>query len=383
MMRTGGTEKMIGDQIDEELEYMAASVETYVGEEAGVATLSVLKKDLDRGLSIFSEVLMRPAFAHDKVELKKNQVIEGIRRRNDKAAWIVQREWKRLVFQGHPFGRISTVKTVTAIAREDLIRFHQQFYYPNNISLVVSGDFVEADLLKKLEGVFGAWPSRPAPALPAPQVPLAFRASVNHIEKDVPQASIRLGHLGVTKLDPDWHALEVFDNVLGSNGFSSRLMREVRSNRGLAYSVGSGVTGGRSRGVILAACQTKSKSCVEALDLIMQILRQIRTQPVSVEELKIARESLLNSFVFQFTSSYGIATAHADLEYLGLPTDWYDTYKDRIARVTADDVLRVARQHLHPDKLTILVVGKQAEFDRPLATLGKVTQLPLDDYTGR
>jgi zinc protease len=380
VMRTGGTQNMTGDQIDEELEFIAGAVESGIGEEAGSVSLNILKKDLDRGLAIFADVATRPVFDQKKIDLKKNQVIEGIRRRNDQPGEITRREWRRLVYSGHPSGRVSTMKTVKSITRDDLIAFHKKYFFPNNTILVASGDFDEADLMARLDKAFAHWEPREEKVPFSPEVPLRLEASLNHIEKKIPQTNIRMGHLGVVRADPDWHALEVMDNILGAGGFVSRMTREVRSNRGLAYSVGTAVTGGRTRGVFLASCQTKAKSTVETLTLMRQIIREMGEKPVTPEELKIAKDSILNSFVFQFTSSYGIASQQADLEYSGLPADWLETYKDKIAAVDATRVQEVARKHLHPDKMIILVVGDPPQFDKPLTTVGEVKQLPLTDW---
>ena len=378
VMRTGGTEKMTGDQIDDELEYVAGSVETWIGEESGGATLNVLKKDFDRGLEIFTDVLTRPVFDQKKIDLRKNQIIEGIRRRNDQPGEITRREWKRMIYAGHPFGRISTIKSVSGITRQDLVDFHKKYFFPNNVILTASGDFTEAELVAKLEKAFTGWEPRSEKIPAAPEVALKYEPSLNHIQKKIPQTNIRMGHLGVTKADPDWYALEVMDNILGSGGFVSRMTREVRSNRGLAYSVGTAVTGGRTRGVFLASCQTKSQSTVETMNLMKSIIKDMQEKPVAPEELKIAKESILNSFVFQFTSSYGIATQQADLEYLGLPADWLENYREKVAAVDADAVIAVAKKHLQPDKMTILIVGDSAQFEKPL---DGAKELPLTDWT--
>jgi zinc protease len=381
VMRTGGTKTQAGDAIDEELEYMAGAVESSIGEENGTVTLNVFSRDLDRGLAIFHDVLTAPAFDAAKLELKRNQMLESIRRRNDQVSSIVQREWRHLVYKGSHQGRISTAATVKAITQADLVGFHQKCYFPNNIILCICGDFDEEPMLTRIDKLFAGWEPRKVAIAPAPQIPLAFAPSLNCIEKEVPQSTIRMGHLGVTRNDPDWHALEVFDSILGGNGFASRLMRQVRSDRGLAYSVASAVTGGRGRGVVLVGAQTKSKSTVETTTLMQSIVKDLRASPVTPDELKTAKESILNSFVFQFTSSYGNVTHQADLEYLGLPADWYDTYQAKIAAVTAQDVLRVAKEHVFPDKFITLIVGKQSEFDKPLKSLGEVNVLPLVDYS--
>ena len=381
VMRTGGTASMSGDQIDEELEYVAGAVESSIGEESGLVTVNVLKKDFDRGLAIFADVLTKPVFDQKKIDLKKMSMVETIRRRNDQPSEITRREWKRLVYAGHPFGRVSTIKTVSSVTRDDLIAFHQKYFFPNNVILTASGDFTEEELLAKLDRAFADWKPRDEKVPYAPEVPLKLDASVNHIQKAIPQTNIRMGHLGVTKSDPDWYAIEVMDQILGGGGFVSRMMREVRSSRGLAYSVGTAVTGGRTRGVFLAACQTKTKSTLETASLMEEIIRGMGEKPVTPEELKTAKDSILNSFVFQFTSSYGVATQQADLEYLGLPADWLETYRDKIAAVDEAAVQAVAKKHLHPDKMTVLVVGDKAQFDKPLSTLGEVKDLPLIDWT--
>lgn len=381
VMRTGGTEKMTGDKMDEELEYIAGAVETFVSDESGGATMNVLKKDFDRGLEIFADVLTRPVFDQKKIDLRKNSLMEGIRRRNDNPADITRREWRRLVYAGHPFARISTLKTVESITRQDLVDFHRKYFFPNNVILTATGDFKEDELLAKLDAAFAHWKPRDEKVPFVPDLPLKVESSLNHVQKKIPQTNIRMGHLGVPKTDPDWYALEVMDNILGSGGFVSRLMREVRSNRGLAYSVNSVLTGGRSRGVWLAVCQTKVASTVETMTLMRDIIKGMQEKPVTPEELKIAKDSILNSFVFQFTSSYGIVSQQADLEYTGLPADWLETYRDKIAAIDAEAVMAAAKKHLHPDKMTIMLVGDKDKFDKPLTTFGTPTEIPLVDWT--
>ncbi|MBI3891109.1 MAG: insulinase family protein [Candidatus Wallbacteria bacterium] len=380
VMRTGGTRKMTGDEMNETLEFIAAGVETSIGTRSGGASLDVMSKDLDKGLEIFSEVLMFPVFAQDKVDLRKKQVMEGIRRRNDEPGPICSREFGKLLYAGHPFGRVNSLDTIDRITRDDLVAFHKKYFFPNNIIMGVAGDFQKDKMLAKLKSLFSDWKKGEPPADP-PEVPFDPKAGVFFVEKDVPQANIRMGHLGIKKKDPDFFALEVMNFILGGSGFTSRLMREIRSNQGLAYSVGSYFSAGQELGSFGMASQTKSKTTAKCIAEMQKIAAKMTQEPVTAEELKTARESILNSFVFEFQSSGQIVGQAVSLEYTKLPPDFLEIYKDKISKVTADDVLRVSKKHLFPDKLTLVVVGKSSDFDKPLSGFGAVETLPNEDFT--
>ncbi len=380
VMRTGGTKSMTGDQMNETLEFIAGSVETSIGSRSGGASMNVMSKDTDQGLKIFADVLMNPAFAEDKVQLRKAQVMEAIRRRNDEPGPIGSREFTKALYKGHPFGRINSLDTTDRITRDDLVAFHKKYFFPNNIILGIAGDFKKDEILTKVKAAFSDWPKGTPPADP-PEVPLTYLPGVYHVEKDVPQTSIRIGHLGILKKDPDYFAIEVLNFILGGSGFTSRLMREIRSNLGLAYSVGSFFSAGQERGAFGMVCQTKTKTTGQSIAAMKEIAAGMTQAPVSPEELKIARESILNSFVFEFQSSGQIVGQAVSLEYQGLPPNFLEIFKDQIAKVTAEDVLRVAKAHMFPDKLTMVIVGKASDFDKPLSTFGNVIELPLEDFT--
>lgn len=381
VMRTGGTKTRSADEINEALEFIAGSVEVGIGQRSGSASVSVLAKDIDLGLTLFADVLRNPAFADEKIELHRQQIIEAIRRENDEPRPIARREFNSLVYAGHPFGRRRTLETVGAITKDDLIAFHEKYFFPNNIILGVHGDFERETLLAKLNELFGDWEPRKEPIPDPPDVEKSFAPSTHLARKDVPQTAIRLGHLGVKKEDPDYFALQVMNFILGGSGFTSRMMREIRSNRGLAYSVGSFFTGGQELGVFGAVCQTKAESTLETLAAMKELIGEIREAPVSEEELRTARESILNSFVFQYESIAQIVNQQVSLEYEGLPPDWLETYKESISKVTAEDVQRVAREHLHPEALITVLVGNPDLWEGDIATLGEVQEIELRDYS--
>jgi predicted Zn-dependent peptidase len=243
----------------------------------------------------------------------------------------------------------------------------------------VAGDFDKKQLLAKVKAAFSDWP-KGEPVADPPAVPFEPKPGVFVVEKDLPQATVRMGHLGVLKKDPDVFALEVMDFILGGSGFTSRMMRELRSNRGLAYSVGSYFSAGQERGSFGMYCDTKSKTTLQAIDAMKEIFCKMTEAPVAEEELTIARDSIRNSFVFQFQSAGQIVSQAIALEYEGLPPDYLELYNEAIGKVTAQEVMDVAKRHLLPDKLTIVVVGKQAAFDKPLSTLGPVEVIPPEEF---
>jgi len=379
VMRTGGTRTMSGDEINAKLEFIAGSVETSIGREVGVASLSVLKKDMEVGIKIFAEVLMYPVFAQDKFDLAKKKKEEAIRRRNDNPQSIAFREFRRLIFGNNPRGRISTLKTVANISREDLVDFHWKFFNPKNTILGVSGDFEREEIIAKIEEVFKEWSVEEITFPPVKSPDTIKKKSVNYIYKDLPQSTIVMGHLAVNKTHPDYFPFKVLNFILGGGGFSSRLMSEVRSNRGLAYSVGSFYRAEVDYGIFGAYCFTKPGSTAESIDLISKMIVKVQKEGISPEELAWAKSSIINNFIFEFTSSGQIVSKKIAIAYDKLPKEFLETYRERIVEVTVDDVNRVAKKYLHPDQMVLLVVGNSENFDKPLSEFGKVTHISLEE----
>lgn len=380
VMRSGGTPSVSGDALDDELEFMAASMGSGIGSSSGFASLDVLKKDFDRGLALFADMLMHPAFPQDKLDLAKQQVLEGIRRRNDNPAGIAGRQFAKLVYgPDHPLARESSVETIGRITRDDLVSFHAAAYHPNAVILAVSGDFEKKEMIEKIRRAFDGWPSGETDLPSLPPIRDAFQPSVNLIEKDISQTHLRIGHLGIRQDDPDYFAVSLLDDILGSGGFRSRLFKDVRTERGLAYSIGSVFTGGMlERGMFMAYAQTKAESTHQAIEAIEQEIDRIRKEPVTEEELRLAKDSFLNSFVFSFSNSAQIAGRQAALDYYGFPPDYLERFRDAIVAVTREDIQTVARKHLKPGALIILAVGRSDRFDQPLSTFGKVNVVPLE-----
>jgi len=379
VMRTGGTISKTGDQIDEELEQIAASVETGIGLNSGYASVSVLKEDINTGLAILADVLMNPAFREDKILLAKVRHRSAIARRNDQVWQIAGREFNKLIYgPDNVYARHTEYAAIDNISRDDLVAFHKKFYYPNNVMLSAWGDFDTKEIIKKIEQAFADWEKADVEVPEVPQVDYEFRPTVNVVRKDdINQANIRLGHIGCLMSDPDYFALIVMNRILGV-GFTSRLFRNVRSREGLAYSVFGNYSANYDHpGVFYVGCQTKSESTVYAIRALVREVEKMTESEVTDEELAIAKESYLNSFVFNFDTKSEIVRRLMTYEYFGYPVDFLQKTKENIERVTKADVLRVSREHLRPNNMQILAVGRPQDFDEPLSVLGPLREIDI------
>jgi predicted Zn-dependent peptidase len=379
VMRTGGTTSKTGDEIDEQLEQIAATVETGIGRGSGSAFMSVLKDDVDTGLSVLADVLMNPAFRQDKIDLAKIQARTGIARRNDNPSGIASREYTKLIYGPESvYARHVEYATIDNITRDDLVAFHRKFYHPNNVMLAVWGDFETKQMVAKITEAFKDWARADVDVPPVPEVRYDFRPTVNAIVKaDMNQSVIRLGHIGGLMNDPDYFALMVMNEILGS-GFTSRLFKNVRSRQGLAYSVGGAYSADFDHpGLFVVSCQTKLKSTVHAINAMVEEVRKMTQEEVTDEELTLAKDSFLNSFVFNFQSEGQIVNRLVTYAYYGYPADFLQKTKENVEKVTKADVLRVARKHLKPDTVQILAVGRPDDFDEPLSVLGPVNEIDV------
>ena len=379
VMRTGGTKSKTGDEIDEELESIAAEISTSIGISEGRAYLSALKESFDQALSIFADILMNPIFSEDKIELAKLEEKTAISRRNDDVMAIANREFIKLIYGSEsPYARHPEYETIDNITREDIIAFHKKYFHPNNVILGVWGDFKTREMIKKLERAFRNWKPEKINFPPEPKVSLKLKPSVNLIKKyDVNQTNIRIGHIGVRRDNPDYFALQVLTEILGG-GFSSRLFRKVRSDLGLAYAVwGAFVAHYDYPGMFFAGCSTKSQSTCQAIRAIINEIKRIVEEGVTDDELKKAKDSILNSFVFNFDTKREIVERLMTYEYYGYPSDFLQRYKRNIGKVTKEDILRAARKYIHPDKLIILAVGNDKDFDCSLSEFGPVNEIDI------
>lgn len=382
VMRTGGSTSRSGEEVDRLLENVGAAVETGIGTTSGNASLYALREHLPLVLEVLSELLRSPAFPEDKLELAKVQERTSIARRNDDVSSITGREFRKLLYGADsPYARTTEYATIEAVTRDDLVRFHETYFVPNRVRLGLWGDFDAVEVKAMVERLFGSWERGPEPSdrLPSVPDPSDLPGSVSFIPKDdVNQTNIRIGHLGGRVDDPDYFALTVMSEILGG-GFSSRLFQTVRSQRGLAYGVGASWNASFDYpGVFAVVTSTKSETTVETIRAVLDELERIAADPVSDEELQLAKESLLNSFVFNFVSKGAIVRRLMTYDYYGYPRDFLSRYQRNIEAVTVEDVHRVASTRLRPDAVQILAVGRREDFDAPLSSLGRGEVATID-----
>ena len=379
VMRTGGTASKTGDELDEILENLAASVETGIGTDSGSASMSVLKEDLDIGLSILADILMNPAFREDKIELEKVQHRSGIARRNDNPGGITRREFGKLIYGADsPYARTTEYDTINSITRDDLLDFYQKFFRPNNVILGVLGDFNSETMLAKIQEAFKDWEPAAIDLPGKPKIPEAYGKIVALVNReDVNQTNIRMGHIGWLRTNEDYPALVVMSQILGI-GFSSRLINSIRVEKGLAYSVGNNYGAGYDiPGLFFIVCGTKSETTVTAIEAILAEVEKMRTEEVTDDELKQAIDGFMNSSVFDYDTKGEILSRALRYEYYEYPQDFVEQLMAGIREVTKADVRRVAAEYLHPDKFTFIAVGKASDFDKPLNTLGDVMEVDI------
>jgi len=375
--RTGGTQTKTGDELDDFLESRAARVETGGDEDSTAVRLDVLKDDFDTVFPIFLDILRNPAFRQDKIDLAKTQLNTGISRRNDEPGEIIGRELRRLGYgKSSPYASQPEYATVASITRDDLLAFHKRFVQPNNIVFAIGGDFDSAAMEKKLRRAFASWPKgqkAPAPptAMTAPKPGLYFIP-----KSDVTQANIGFVHPGIQRNNPDYYAVAVMNSIL-SNGFSGRLMNNLRTKRGLTYGVGGGLGAPWDYpGLFEVNMATKSGTTLESIEALRSEVSDLTTKPFTAEELKLAQESILNKFIFTMDSRQKVLNQAVILEFYGFPSDYFRNYTANIQKVTADDVARAAKKYVNPNQVAVLVVGNEKDFEKPLSTLGTVT--PVD-----
>lgn len=380
VMRTGGGGGLTAAQIDEELEQFAIDINMSMGRQSGSASLDVLSKDLARGMRIFAGLLRQPAFEPARVELAKLQAIEGIRRRQDNPGSIVSREFmKQLYGSEHPSARESTIESVQRITRDDMVAFHQRTVHPNGIILGVTGDFKTDEMLALLRATFGDWKKGEVPELKIADAPeSAGRSIVRFVSKDTSQTHLRVGHLSIKEQDPDYVSFAIANDILGGSSFRSRLFNDVRTKRGLAYSVGSRLnTGVHDQGVWLMRAETKLPSTQEVINRFVANMERMRTELVTDAELAEAKEAYVNSFVFSFASPSAIVGRFVELEYDGLPKDFLQQLRARVIALSKEDILAAAKKHFHLDRLTIVAVGPGETLPKLLSGFGEVKEIKL------
>ncbi len=357
---TYGTKRRTALQINETLDFLGASLSTRCSDDLASVSMTILKKDLTTGLELLGDILINSTFPQQEIERQKQSVIASIKARDESPGDIAQRRFAAALFPQSPYGRPveGTETSVKGIQQKSLREFYERYYRPNRSILAVVGDVSEQESTQALNQAFRSW--RKGEPGGKPLVPSVIGSSqVIRVNKDLTQANIMMGHEGVPRNHPDYYAIQVMNYILGGGGFSSRAMDSIRNERGLAYSVYSHFGAEKSHGTFVFVMQTKNDTAEEAIRIAREEIRRMREQPVTDQELDDAKNYLTGSFPLRLDTNHKVASFLAQVEFFRLGLDYPDRYADLIRKVTREDVQRVAKAYLHPEKLITVVVGNQ------------------------
>jgi len=378
LLRSGGAGDRTPDQVDAALDFVGANISSNASKDALTVDMSTLKKDLDTVFGIFTDMLIRPMFDSAKTALEISNRKDRILRQNDDPESITRRVYYETVYQGHPYGLYPTLASIGNISRNDIFAFHKKFYSPGNCILAVSGDMTINELNSLVGKYFSGWKQSGEKIEPVANAEMKYRPGVYYACKDINQAHIRFGHLGMDMKNPDRFAMEIMNYCLGSGGFMSRLTKQVRTSSGLAYSVGSYNYLRPLGGTYFSYCLTRADAMAQATTMMMDIIREVKKNGITAEEMEIARDAVINSSIFEYDTPSKIVTAKARLEYLGFPPDQMEKNIESYKAVTLEECNRAAQKYLDTDNIAIIITGNKELFDKPLETFGPVTEVSME-----
>jgi zinc protease len=364
LLLTQGTKGRSASQIAQEVDFLGAKLGASGSDDFASVGLTVLKKDLEPGLDLLKDILLNPAYDNDEIKRKVSQLQASFKTDEDDPGLVASRAFHRRLFGENPYAYPpkGTPAGLEAIKRQDLVNFHQKFYRPNNAILTLVGDLSLHEAQEWVTKVFGDWQPNPVSQPEAPPPPVLAASETIVIDKDITQANIIWGHLGLARNNPDFYALQVLNYILGGGGFVSRLLTNIREKRGLVYSAASSFDAGLEPGAFAIVLETKNPNAGEAVAQVLREVESIRTQPVSAEELEDAKSYLIGSFPAKMDSVANRAALLAYVEFYGLGLDYPWRYPSLIQDLTPADIQKTAEKYLHPERYLLVVVGNRSEL---------------------
>lgn len=354
-----GTSKRSASRINSEIDFIGGSLSVSGGNDFASAGLRVLKKDIRTGLDLLSDVLMNPVFDQKEIDRKVKETLAEIQRQKEEPSIIASDAFAKAVYGRHAYGRTNddVAAYLPKLTRQDIFNFYSARYSPNSIIVAVVGDVNEKEIIALLQEYFKGWKrsDQPLPASVPP--PVIEKTVVRKIDKSITQANIDMGNIGISRENPDFYAVMIMNYILGGGGFSSRLMDNIRDNKGLAYDVHSGFSAQKEPGAFSVSIQTKNESANEVIAETLKEIRRIQTEPVSDKELADAKAYLTGSFPLKMDTYAKIAGMLTSIEIYNLGLDYPQKYPALINAVSREDIQRVAKEYLHPDSLVIVVVA--------------------------
>jgi len=366
-----GTATKSAKQIAETIDNVGGALGVGAGTDLSFVNVLVMKDSFELALNLASEIVRAPAFAPEEVERQKQQVLSGLQVSYQDPDYVAGVVFDRLVYGFHPYGRPGSgmPESIAQITRDDLVAFHQRHFIPNNAILGVVGDVTEEEAFAGAEKAFGSWQKREITAPTFSDAPPATRRVILVDRPGAVQTEIRAGHIAIPRKHPDYMALNLAVKILGGEG-SNRLHRVLRSERGLTYGASADMETLKQSGDIVAETDTRSDATGEALRLIIEQFWEIQRERVSERELADAKAYLAGSFPLTIETPDAIALQVLNAIFYGLDLAELQTFRERVNAVTVDDIQRVARTYLKPDRLSIVLVGDATKFSDQLRGAG-------------
>jgi len=377
-LRNGGSVNLPADSLNELIEFKAASISISAGQEKLSISGDCMSDDLDLMMGIVAELIDKPAYPDDKIDMKRNTMLESIRRSNDNPRGIAYREFFKLVYPDHPWGLESSVATVNSLSRADLGEFHSSVFQSRNAVFGVSGDINASETERLFEKHFGHLIENEHKIAELPAVNEAAEPAIYYAFKEVNQAYVVLGHQSVSYSHPLRHASVIMNYILGGGGFQSILMKKIRVDEGLAYSVWSGYTTPVPVvGRFISSASTRLDQAGRTMTMMNEVIEAYHQNGPTQDQFDFAVKAYRNSYVWKYESADQILSRLVYLKWRGLPLDTPQKDLEAFQRLTLEDVKQAAAELLHPEKLITVVVGDKDKLDKPLEDFGEVIEIDL------
>jgi zinc protease len=358
-----GTATRTSKQLAEQIDFVGGALEVKASEDFTTASARVLKKDVDLGFTLLADILQHPAFPKPEFERIRSQILGEMTSDNDDPGHVAMKAFNQLVFHGHPYRwpLNGTEESLGKITHADVLNFYNKEYVPPQVILTIVGDVTAEQVTALVQTHFGTWKKAAPPLRNVKKAAPVERRTVQLIEKDLTQSNVILGHGGISRTNPDFYAVTVMNYILGAGGFSSRLMDSIRDKQGLVYGIMSHFDARLMPGSFWINFQTRTEATNQAIQGVLGELKSIREAPVSDQELSEAKSFLIGSFPLRLDSTAKLAQVMAQVEFYGLGFEYFSQYPKWIERVTKEDVQRVAKQYLDPQRYALVVVGNVAK----------------------
>jgi zinc protease len=366
-----GTTTRSAQQIAEQIDFIGGALGTGSGTDLTYVNTVVMKDSFAFGMDLVADVARNPAFTPEEIERQRERAVSSLRVSDEDPDYVASVLFDRLVYGFQPYGLpgSGTPQTLTRITQDDLRRFHTQYFVPNNMLLAIVGDVTSEEAFAQAERAFGKWPRGDVPAWKPIDPPPPTRRLIVVDKPDAVQTEIRVGQLAIARKHPDYLAWDLTVKILGGEG-ANRLHRVLRSERGLTYGAEAETQAMKQAGDFVAKTNTRTETTGEALRLTVEEFSKLPRQRVYERELGDAQAYLAGSFPLTIETPNDIATIVMNALFYELPLDEISTFRERVQAITPDDIQRVARQYIKPDRLSIVLVGNAQGFVSQLRAVG-------------